>query len=676
MPNTSNNDIENLSITRRVEGIIQMPTGITTLDEAKQASPIPHATAKSPFATETGVGRAFFDSTFGGKARPPFDLSAIYNAYMIDSYVYQSINKYVSLIQKPGWRLDAKNRRAVEYLKKRLSAMAHASSIPTPNLIRGVIEDLVIFGNAFLVKVRARTPNPVDKMKLTGFRGSRPIIALYPGPPQAMVAKLEGGKISEWQYIVNGIVKRKFEPSDIIHLKRNAPRGGIYGVPHLVPVLEDLRILRQIEANIVMLIYRNLHPLMHVRIGVPVQGANAAQIYSIGQQRIEQMSQTIQLMAPDSVLVTENDVEITSIGAESRALRAEPYLSHFMGRIYGGLGVSESIMGKGSSTTRSTAEQLAAEMHDTARDWQEFISDSLSWGVFFELLYEGGFDPLNDEDDFVKIEFAEVDVDMKIKKENHYTQLYVQNVISIDEVRDMCGLLKLSEKEEEGLYVNKVSIPTALSRAGYLTTDASTPDYERLPDFLPAPVAPFSKKPVKKSSPEADSFRQKVQKLISELRDTISDRVEYLYKKSDPEELSTFSSGELGLAPFLIVSESSISNLLGQLIVSSSRGGFLEKTYNLKKNVTVFPDFRAIGEKLSGRYTSEITRLFEELDHELYELFSSAPKKISEAQTEVSLLFEQLEDSFSTLFSLAWSSYSSYGMELARRISQAEDEGE
>ena len=654
----------------KVEAASRLITGISAIDEAKQSAPVSVAMVSDPTHGDPTMGRGTFIAT-SGKQNPPFDMQSLHNAYVVDSYVFQSIEKYISLILKRGWRVDSKNKDAVEYIKKRLMAMSYATKIPTNALLRAVVEDLVLFGNAFLIKVRARTDNPVSRLRLTGFRGNRPVVGLFPSYPPSMVAVTnDKGKIVKWEHYVGGMKKREWPAADVIHLKKNCPRGAIYGVSHLVPVLEDIRILRQIEQNILMLLYRNLHPLTHIKVGVPVDGANPATAIQVGQLRLDHIKNTFESMAPDGALITEADVSIDLLGSESRALRAEPYMTQFRDRAFAGLGVSDTTMGKSSTTNRSTAEQLAAEMHDAVRAWQGFISDSIEWQVFFEFLYEGGYDPLNQEGDFVKFIFTEVDIDAEIKREDHLTQLYVQNVITHEELRLKIGLDPLEESMDKDIYSNKVSIPVALAKMGVVASDSGEWKMATKDLIKPATTSTSSTSRSTKASfnsPQLPLYTRMITSEIAGLEDAILDRMTGIYREIDEvEELGSYTNEELKFSTDILVTENAISRVFKKIYLTAIREGIIFELQESALPLESYPNIEDEASKRTEEIERRVSNIILSFSEKLYGIFTSVPYDLSEAMAMVSPHLSYLKTSLIPLVSNEWEQAFKVGIELSK----------
>jgi cytochrome c-type biogenesis protein CcmH/NrfF len=120
-------------------------------------------------------------------------------------------------------------------------------------------------------------------------------------------------------------------------------------------------------------------------------------------------------------------------------------------------------MGIGDTANRGTADNLSAEMIDGVKEFQSTFRNTFQIKIINELLFEGGFDPVINVDDEITFEFSEIELDAKIKKENHVVQLFVQNAITHEELRTLMGLDPVTD--EGRLYFNMVTIPIAVQTA-------------------------------------------------------------------------------------------------------------------------------------------------------------------------------------------------------------------
>lgn len=155
----------------------------------------------------------------------------------------------------------------------------------------------------------------------------------------------------------------------------------------------------------------------------------------------------------DGIVVTNERTAIKAIGAEGTALNAEGYLKYFEERCFAALGVSASQMGRGGA--KQDADSMEAQIHDTVKYIQRILAIFIQEKILNELLLEGGYNPILNEEDIVEYEFDEISLETKVKKENHEILKWQGNVTTSDETRRKLGMKDLVD-DEERLYKNMI----------------------------------------------------------------------------------------------------------------------------------------------------------------------------------------------------------------------------
>lgn len=383
------------------------------------------------------------------------DFAELMRAYQSDAYIMQAMDKHINLMFKAGWNLIGKNDKAVDYVRRRLRLMAVSTGEPVEQFFIGIAQDLVKYANVFLAKARVRgsynfagvTARPVSKRGVVGgyFR-------LHPST--ITIQREVNGKITGYRQAVSGQTK-DFAPEDIVHIYLNRESGMPFGFPFLQPVLEDVRLLRQLEENSALLVYRHIFPLIHYQVGLPQPGLGATD------EEIEELRQEIANMPLDGALITPERHKIDAIRPEG--LDAHPYLTYFENRAFSGLGVSQVSMGRGDTANRSTSDTMMAEMHDRIKAIQTAMSSFIDLYIINELLLEGGFNPFEKPEDDVDFVFNEIDLENMIKKHNFEIFKWTNNIQTFEETRRNIG--HDSVVDESRLYFNMVQIPLAQVKA-------------------------------------------------------------------------------------------------------------------------------------------------------------------------------------------------------------------
>jgi hypothetical protein len=282
-----------------------------------------------------------------------YDLSEIGVIEDVESFCRQAFKKKEGLMFKEGVNIKGANKDTVRYYKTRMSQMAQASGIPESVLLKRVARSLIRVSNAFLVKVRDERASG-GKVRVTAEgKTLKPVAAYFPAAPETMRADIdqETGKIMKWRQVLPNGRWKDYNAEDVIHFAIDRREGFLFGVPSLIPVMDDIRALRQIEENIELLLYQHLFPLFHYKVGTETAPAGYTEE---GVKEVDAVEQQIKYMPSEGSIITPERHEIKAIGAEGRAIRAEGYLEHFKKRVFAGLGVSAVDMGDGSCYDKDT----------------------------------------------------------------------------------------------------------------------------------------------------------------------------------------------------------------------------------------------------------------------------------------------------------------------------------
>jgi hypothetical protein len=386
------------------------------------------------------VKRVGYQYVEGGGGRdsyegPQADLALIDTAIQRDSYIMQTMMKYSELIFKSGWFFSGKNEQALEYLKLRLEMMAVATGIPTETLFQGIADDIVRYGNSFIVKARAKNGVglPPGLSALPVPPSKEPIAGWFRLPPQSItIARDINGTILSYQQEIEGADDPlQIKPEDMIHIAVNRPVGRPFGEPWIAPVLEDVRLLRKVEENAALLLYRHIFPLLAYTVGIDKPGFEASD------EELEELQQVIENMPTDGAIVLPERHKIEAVSVD--AIDGKPYLDYFEQRVFSGLGMSAVDMGRGDTANRNTADAMGGIKADRVKGWQKALQVQIDTYMIDELLIEGGFDPLVNTEFDVKFIFEEIEQERKIAKENHTILKWNSNLATFEETRVELG---------------------------------------------------------------------------------------------------------------------------------------------------------------------------------------------------------------------------------------------
>lgn len=384
-----------------------------------------------------------------GMDYPEFDLEEIKKATESDSYIKIAHLRYSDLLFKAGYELRSENDEAVDYIESRFRMMEFASKQPMSVLFQEVGDDLLKYSNAFIAKIRVDKIPGINAKPILG--GTKVVGGYFRLDPTTV--HIERSKSGAIKYYIQGYGSEeiKYLPSDILHIYSDRDGSNSFGTPRYWAALEDVKLLRRIEGNVVSLIYRFAIPIYQWIVGLPERGFEASDT------EIREAQAEIQGMDLDGIIITNERTQIKTVGAEGVALDATGYMSYFEKRVFTALGVSDALMGRDSS--KSNADTMEAQVHNAIKKTEAILSAFFEVGLLTELLLEGGYNPIANKNDIVKYVFNEISLDTKIKVENHELLKYQSNLNTFTEARHAVG--RKCKVDEEELYANFIDAKVA-----------------------------------------------------------------------------------------------------------------------------------------------------------------------------------------------------------------------
>lgn len=368
---------------------------------------------------------------------PEYSIAEVGRIEDTDSYVRQAFAKKVALMLKEGWDIVGSNPKTVRYIRQRLLQIGQASKMPTLQLLRDIGSGLVRKSNVFLLKVRNVDSSGGRIRETPSGQELKPVAGYFIIPAETMEFQLNGNNIVKWRQKMPDGNWKEFNPADIIHMYFDRKEGFIFGTPTLIPVIDDIRALRKIEENIELLVYQHLFPIFQWKVGTDNAPAGMTED---GNLEVDVIRREIQFMPSEGGIVTTERHEISAIGAEGRALKAEGYLTHFKNRVISGLGMSAVDYGEGDTANRATADNMSRNLIDSVKDFQSVIELFFNEFVIKELLLESTFgEDVLETENCVWLKFREIDIDAQIKKETHAADQFTKNMYSHDEARIKMG---------------------------------------------------------------------------------------------------------------------------------------------------------------------------------------------------------------------------------------------
>lgn len=393
---------------------------------------------RDPKATQVKrVGYNYVEGSGGRDSyeSPRSDFTLIDTAIQRDSYIQQTMLKYSELIFKSGWFFKGRNEQSMQYLKLRLEVMAVATGIPTELLFQGIADDIVRYGNSFIVKARAKNGVglPPGLAALPVLPAKEPVAGYFRVPPETItIARDINGTILSYQQEIDGADDPlQIKPEDMIHIAVNRPAGRTFGEAWIAPVLEDVRLLRKVEENAALLLYRHIFPLLAYTVGIDKPG------YEASDEELAELQSVIENMPTDGAIVLPERHKIEAVSIS--AIDGKPYLDYFEQRVFTGMGMSTVDMGRGDTANRNTADAMGGIKADRVKGWQKALEVQIDKYIIEEILVEGGFDPIVNPEFNVDFVFEEIEQERKIAKENHIILKWNSNLLTFEETRVELG---------------------------------------------------------------------------------------------------------------------------------------------------------------------------------------------------------------------------------------------
>ena len=413
----------------------------------------------------------YADRHRGNWFKPEYDLTELQIAQDVDSYVFKAIQKKVHRFMLAGWEFVGNDAETLSYVKKRIKEIELVSGNPFGLLMKDLAHDLFRYSNCAWVKVRNRDASTGGVRTVNG-KEIDPVAGYFLLPFETLWFKVKrNGEIKKiMQEVRNTGETKEFAPQDVIHFYTNKKPGFTMGTPELLPVLEDIALLRRLEENVENMIDANLHPLFHYKVG----NDNHPERYGPdGVKESDLVRNTIEYMPSGGIFVSDHRHQIEAIGSEGKALSIQEYISYFKKRVFAGLGVSPIDMGEGDTANRSTANTLSKIAIQDVEALQSTVKMFIETYVINELLLEGGYqDALMDDNKRVQIKMGSVDKEENSKEENQTIQLWTNNLINETEARKRLGERPVEDRELS--YYKLYQEPLALLKAMGAFTAASS----------------------------------------------------------------------------------------------------------------------------------------------------------------------------------------------------------
>lgn len=396
---------------------------------------------------------------YNGILKPEYDMLEAFVIYDTEIYVKQSINRKLALMFRNGWEVISdlesdmeQSTKNTDYIYKRLSTMEYIMDETTESFFKRVLFNLLLCSNCFLRKIRDEDGAGVPKK--SGPDAKIPLAGFQIVPAHTILPYLEKGVIKHWRrFYDTGTPWEDFSLEEIIHLKWDVKPGHIYGTPRTVGVRDDIFALRRLEENIELLFINHLFPLFHVKVGTEkapcTYGPN-------GESEIDIVKYQIETMPKEGVFVTDERMAVDIVGAEGKSLETQEILQHLKARVFTGMGVSSIDMGEGQDATRATADNISQNLKDLVKADMDAFGGMLRMRLFKEWFTEANYSlSVQKAVATTFLQFHEIDMDNKIKEENHIINKYNSHLVTGAEARKQMKTAPLTKEQEKDTHYNK-----------------------------------------------------------------------------------------------------------------------------------------------------------------------------------------------------------------------------
>jgi hypothetical protein len=384
---------------------------------------------------------------WNGPLRLEYEMQEPFGIYDTEVYVKQAVNRRMSLMFRNGYEIISEREEHVDYINRRIENCAYVMRETFDSFLKNIIRNLLLSSNCFVLKIRKESAAGVKKAKGTK---KEPVAGFSIIPSHTIWPYLKDGEIVKWRrFYETGQPYVDYDVDDIHHFKWDRKTGQIGGTPRTVGVRDDIFALRRLEENIELLFINHLFPLFHVKVGTEAAPATYAMD---GSSEADLIKFQIENMPKEGVFVTDERVSVDVVGAKSESLDPKPIIDHYKSRIYIGLGMSALDMGEGADATRATADNISQNLKDAIKEDCENISSQLQMTIFRDWLLEAPYSmSFAGAVASTKLVFHEIDLDNRIKEENHVMALFNNHLITEPEARKRLRYrpIKGTEKPEQ-----------------------------------------------------------------------------------------------------------------------------------------------------------------------------------------------------------------------------------
>jgi hypothetical protein len=402
-------------------------------------------------------------------AESEYDIVSVFKLLKHEPFFLKATQKILSLFTKSGMSIHSDDDEKKKYITNRFKLMQLETGFSINSIIKQLAFYLIASSNAFLIKTRSNDPK-YGHSYIKDNKEVMPISGLFTAHPVTMKPKFKFIKdsslktgvrliLDKWVHTNRRGIQKEFDPNDVCHFTLFKEDGMLFGLPEVMPVIDDIRTLRKLEEDSQLLVHRDLFPIIHYTVEEP-----SLVDHQTGFTELDRAQSDMKNIVQDGGIATDARHEIKFVGNEGKGIDINPFIKYFQQRVLAGLGVSEIDLGIGGAASNGTADTLSSQIIDSVKFIQQELAQQFKELILDEIMLQSQYNDIFDEETEVKLVFQETDLEWKIRSENHEADLFQKGIKTIHETRNKMGHKTISDEDLENYTSTGISNKFALQQ--------------------------------------------------------------------------------------------------------------------------------------------------------------------------------------------------------------------
>lgn len=337
-------------------------------------------------------------------------VTKISKAKKTDGYIARTSNSILQKSLKMGWFFESQNQKNAKVLETYFNDLMLNSCYNPRAFIRETLKNLIDYSNVFILKTYNN--DKLESLTILPSMGWEPV-------------DITGNVVTKWSFNM-GDSSKEYTNKQVIHLTYNKETHEIFGVPFMSSILEDIQLLRDLEAYSIEDYYKYLNKKTIFSVGTDKVPAT--------DKEIDDVRRLLNSVGDDEDLILSGRIKANIL--EPQYIAPDFLVKSMKERALAGLLSSNSQMG-GSGNGRQDADTQETRETITVEDFQENLEDQLNNNLFRELCLEcfGNYNTKSGV--FFKFRKSQNDYE---RSNNHFLNLYHGGGISFKELRNKLQL--------------------------------------------------------------------------------------------------------------------------------------------------------------------------------------------------------------------------------------------